>query len=316
MIGEPPRVEVAMATFNGARYLPEMLASIAAQDWPTLAIVASDDGSKDATLEVLRSLHDIPIRMIENPGPHGIIENFAHAVAATTAPYVALCDQDDVWRADKVTRLMAAMQAIEAEHGTARPALVFSDLELVDGALQTIAPSYFAQGDVDRQARTLADFALVNHVPGCAMLANRALIDRAFPLPPGFHIHDWWMVLVATTTGTIGAVDAPLIRYRQHGGNNIGIFAQPPTLWARLRRKLASPLGYISSRRDFYRQSAHVTRATLTALEARVGPELSAEDRALLDGLLRGSFSRRRRVMAGARTGLSRANRLGTLFYL
>lgn len=279
-----------MATYNGARWLPPFLASVAAQDWPALRVVASDDGSTDDTLAVLESFAGRAIAVHRNAGRQGFAGNFANAIRHTDARYVALADQDDWWRTDKIARLVATAQALEAEHGVDTPVLVFSDIEVVDERLATISPSLFAGGAGAAGTLTFADYLFGNHVPGCAMLLNRALIGRAMPIPDEVAFHDWWFSLVAAGLGRVAAVDAPLIKYRQHGGNTLGAIAQaPPGPMARLRAKVADPLGLLRQRARTVAQIGGMMAVTLTAYRAHYASALPPERRALLDLLLDGS---------------------------
>jgi hypothetical protein len=61
-----------------------------------------------------------------------------------------------------------------------------------------------------------------NCITGCASLINRRLAELARPIPPEAIMHDWWLALVASAFGTIGVVDVPTVRYRQHANNAIG----------------------------------------------------------------------------------------------
>ncbi len=102
-----PRFSVAIATYNGARYLPEMLDSILAQTVLPAEIVCSDDASTDETVAIVRSYAEksaVPIKLVTHAENVGIISNFLDAFRATTCPYVAYCDQDDFWLPTKLEK--------------------------------------------------------------------------------------------------------------------------------------------------------------------------------------------------------------------
>jgi glycosyltransferase involved in cell wall biosynthesis len=125
---------VVVASYRGERWLRAQLESILAQTSPVDEIVVSDDGSDDGTVELAREvLADAEARGIRtvvahNPGPRGVVGNVANALGLARADLVALADQDDVWRADKVARMRTVFAT--------RPelALVHSDARLVDEA--------------------------------------------------------------------------------------------------------------------------------------------------------------------------------------
>lgn len=293
------RVAVAIATYNGETFLPELIRSIEAQDWPDVELVASDDGSSDGTERILRATSR-PVTFVRNPDRPGVVRNFNNALSHADAPYVALADQDDVWAPTKLSAMLAA--ARDAEAGDpARPVLVFSDLKVVDEKLGVIRESFFDATSKDRDAATLLDYAISNHVPGCAMLANRALLDRALPIPPGVKMHDWWLALVAASFGRIVHVPQPLVLYRQHGGNTMGAPVAPPP-GSRLRT-IAGKLGGLPRRIAGYRAAAAEARVTLSLFRDRMGDDLPPRLRRDLDRILSGSRIKRFWTLRRARIG-------------
>ncbi|CAB3791097.1 hypothetical protein LMG28614_03222 [Paraburkholderia ultramafica] len=221
-----PLVSIALATYNGRTYLPELLASLEAQSWPNLELVVSDDASSDGTRELLASCAGrVPVRLVGNGERVGIVGNFERALAGCRGDYVALADQDDVWAPEKVTDLMHDLQRVERARGRATPALAFCDIELVDATLGCLSKSLFDITAKSRRAERLRDFLLSNHVPGCAMLVNRAALERALPFPAGIVMHDWWLSMVVASFGEIRHVAAPHLKYRQHDSNAVGASA-------------------------------------------------------------------------------------------
>lgn len=221
-----PLVSIALATYNGSTYLPELLASLEAQSWPNLEVVVADDASRDGTPELLASYSGrVPVRLVGGGGRVGIVGNFERALAACRGDYIALADQDDVWAPEKIADLMRDLQRVERARGHATPALAFCDIELVDAKLGCLSKSLFDITAKSRRAERLRDFLLSNHVPGCAMLVNRAALKRALPFPAGIVMHDWWLSMVVASFGEIRHVAAPHLKYRQHDGNAVGASA-------------------------------------------------------------------------------------------
>jgi glycosyltransferase involved in cell wall biosynthesis len=221
------KVDIALATYQGGAFLAEQLASLLAQTHRINQVVVRDDGSSDGTVELIESVSDrgLTVRVISDDaqrlGPSG---NFSKVLAATQAPYVALCDQDDVWDKDKVEHMLVAMREAESSTTIPLPVLVCSDLRLVDHSARPLAASYWRhQGYDAARAVHLASLLVMNCFPGCSMLANRALLDLALPIPPAAVMHDWWIALVAAATGRIVPLRKSLISYRIHPNNAIGI---------------------------------------------------------------------------------------------
>jgi glycosyltransferase involved in cell wall biosynthesis len=225
-----PRISVALGTHNGERFLEAQLRSILQQRLPVAEIVLSDDASRDGTVELAQAIVSEPragapveLVVLRNASPLGVTANFEQALTAATGEFIALSDQDDVWRPDRLER---AMQAFDA-----RPQLqlVASDARLVDGDGHPLGGSLF--GTLGLGAATLARWAAGgataelmrrNLLTGATMLLRRELVTRAAPFPDSW-VHDEWLAVVASLTGGAGIVPEPLIDYRQHGANQIGV---------------------------------------------------------------------------------------------
>ena len=104
-------VSVAMATYNGEKYLVEQLDSILTQTHPIYEIIIVDDGSSDKTLDILNSYQDKfgNIKVYPNSENLGVVKSFERAIMLTSGDYIALSDQDDVWSNDKIAKLVDAL---------------------------------------------------------------------------------------------------------------------------------------------------------------------------------------------------------------
>ena len=123
------KISVALATYNGGRFLNDQLQSIAAQDRRPDELVVCDDGSSDETPAMLwKFAATCPFEVrLEMNGRHlGAGGNFSRAVASCRGDVIALCDQDDVWLPAKLARLESAFAA------DTRTGFVFSDATLID----------------------------------------------------------------------------------------------------------------------------------------------------------------------------------------
>jgi glycosyltransferase involved in cell wall biosynthesis len=221
-----PRVDILLATYNGASWLPELLASLRDQSYQAWRLIVGDDGSTDGTLEILAQAAATDpgrIRLLpaaaERLGPRG---NFARLCAESDAPYAMLCDQDDVWLPEKIEVTLGRMLAVESRESAERPVLVHTDLCVVDANLATIHESLWRYQRLDPQLTQPRRLVVQNHVTGCSAMMNQALLRLALPIPDEALMHDWWLALVASVHGCISAIDRATVLYRQHGGNNLG----------------------------------------------------------------------------------------------
>ncbi len=100
------RIDKLLATFNGERFLPEQLNSIVAQTHKNRRVLVRDDGSTDGTLAHLKAYKDKvadKLEILEDGKRNlGSVGNFSTLTEASTAPYVAFCDQEDIWRSGKM----------------------------------------------------------------------------------------------------------------------------------------------------------------------------------------------------------------------
>ncbi len=222
------RIDILLATFNGAVFIRQQLDSLANQTHSDWRLLVRDDGSSDDTLKIVRDWaaeSGRDVRIIED-GRKGLGAslNFAALMEASDAPYFAFCDQDDVWLPEKLVSLLARVQQVEKECGPNTPVMAFCDLEVVDSAMNHIKPSFweFSRLRVAEDNQRLSELMVRNVVTGCASLGNAKLRDISLPIPKDARMHDWWLALVASGTGRCVSVRRSLVRYRQHGGNVIG----------------------------------------------------------------------------------------------
>ncbi len=242
-------VSVALCTHNGARYVGEQVASILGQDRMPDEIVLSDDASTDDTVAIVRRLladaTEAPrLRVLENDRALGVVANFEQAVRACSGELIALCDQDDRWHPDRISRALAEF---DRDPGLV---LLFSDAVLVDGAGVALPGTLLDSlevGSTERDAihRGAAFDALIrrNLVTGATAMFRRELLEVAVPFASAW-VHDEWLAILGAATARIDLIEATLIDYRQHGQNQIGV-ARPT-----LRRKIGRTLQARGERND------------------------------------------------------------------
>lgn len=199
------KVSVCMASFNGAAHILEQITSIL--DSPRVdELIVSDDGSTDATRDIVATINDARISLLDGPRL-GLIRNFEHALMHATGDVILLSDQDDVWMPGKVDRMLAALN--EAD-------MAVSDCRVVDGNLQERYPSFFR---LNHSGPGLWRNLAKNGYLGCCMGMRRRVLDAALPFPPKVAMHDWWLGLVAERIGRVCFIDEVWSLYRRHGAN-------------------------------------------------------------------------------------------------
>lgn len=281
------RIDILLATYNGAKFLPEQLESLATQTHSDWRLLVRDDGSSDRSLDIVREWakgceHEVEIIEDGRTGL-GASLNFAALLERSDAPYFACCDQDDVWLPQKLEVMLAAVQQAEARSGTEVPMTAFSDLKVVDGELNLIAESFrdFSRRPRLHEGRELRQVMMHNVVTGCASLGNAALRDKALPIPPEASMHDWWLAMVAAGLGELVWVPQATILYRQHGGNTLGANANDPLSQLRY---VATNAGEAIARS---RKLMVDTQRQAGAFAERYGEALPPKDREILQSYAR-----------------------------
>ena len=216
-------IAVLMATYNGEKYLAEQIDSLLNQTFQNWHLYIHDDGSKDGTVSLLKKYKEKnpdKITIIDAPPTGSAKNNFIFLLNKVEAPYIMFCDQDDVWVGDKIEKTYLYMKRIEGN----KPALVFTDLQVVDQSGYLIAPRMSRYQKLNLKKNKPEDFLAENVVTGCTVMINRemAALARKAVDPSRIIMHDWWMAIIAARFGVISCLDEPLIQYRQHEVNSIG----------------------------------------------------------------------------------------------
>ena len=222
----PATVSVALCTYNGAAYLGEQLDSIVVQSRPPDELVVCDDGSTDGTVGLLEAFvpeAPFPVRLYRNEGNLGFAKNFERAISLCTGDFIALSDQDDVWKPEKLARLATALEA----HPLA--GLVCSDAEVVDVHLTPLNQRLTETIGLRPEERELVSLGQAlpvllkrNFAMGASTMFRATARSDILPIPTSWP-HDWWIALVISLRFQVRLIDEPLLLYRQHDANAIGI---------------------------------------------------------------------------------------------
>lgn len=247
----PPRVSIAMATYNGAKFLPEQLDSLMQQTLLPAELVVSDDGSTDRTLAIVREFAKrapFPVSLLAGNSRLNYRLNFRRAVEHCSGDLIAFCDQDDVWRPHKLEKM----------------AQVFSDPDVLLAYHNALVPSLThtrllhsaAEEETALREEPMAPFKSPN---GLLMLFRadlrrfNDLWDLTIDQNEGDVIlaHDQWYFFLARVLGKVHFVDEPLLIYRQHSDNTLGVAVK-----ASLRDRIARRLVHFGTADEWAARSA------------------------------------------------------------
>lgn len=198
-------ISVCIATYNGERFIRQQIQSIVCQLNANDEVIVSDDGSTDATRDIIRSIGDRRIRIIEGPERKSPTLNFECALKAAKGDYIFLSDQDDVWKQNKVEVCMKWLQQY---------ACVVSDAEVTDYRLNPLPPSLYAIIQV-RPGR-IYNTIWKNGYTGCCMAFRRDVLNASLPFPKSIPMHDIWIGNVAAYKYNVKFITDKLIYFRRH----------------------------------------------------------------------------------------------------
>jgi Glycosyl transferase family 2 len=268
---EPGLIAVCMATYDpDPALLRAQVESLRAQTDRNWACVISDDCSSPERFAEITELVGGDERFVVSRSERrlGFYRNFERALglAPAEAALIALCDQDDRWRPEKLAIL-------RAELGSAQ--LVYCDQRLVDRDGRVLRETMW-EGRRNNHT-SLASMLIANSITGAAALFRREVAELALPFPdtPSLQFHDHWIGLVALAAGDVAYVDRPLYDYVQHAGAVFGEVSG-----GRPRR---SPRGLLRGGRGAYFMGYLPRAVQAQTLLVRCGGRLSGAKRRPLE---------------------------------
>ena len=195
---------ICIATYNGERYIEELLRSILCQIKADDEIIISDDGSTDKTLDVIASVADHRISVFRHKKTF-LQQNFENALIHAKGDTIFLADQDDVWLPGKYEACIQALKQYD---------LVCTNSSMTDKNLNIINPDFFS---IYNSGKGILKNICLSTYYGACMAFRRSVLQAALPLPPTKEIgHDLWLGLVAETIGNVKFIPTPYLLYRRH----------------------------------------------------------------------------------------------------
>lgn len=231
-------ISVCIATYNGEKYIREQLDSILKQLDFRDEVIISDDGSKDATLDIIKSYKDPRIKIFNHEKKilkkskissfMYATNNFENAINKAQGDLVFLADQDDIWTDDRVQVMKDALSTSD---------FVLCNLSLIDSEGKVIKEKLYDNNPVGKSF--LSNLYLMPF-RGCTMAFRKEALDLAMPLPNKCVCHDNWIGLCLTyTKKRFKYIDSPLHLYRTHSNNVSPVTEKSPnSLYFKLSYRL------------------------------------------------------------------------------
>ena len=215
-------LSIAMATYNGEKYLAEQLDSILSQTVQDFELIVCDDCSTDATVEILNRYaeKDSRIKVFVNDRNLGFKKNFEKAIRLCSGEYIALSDQDDVWLPEHLEKLLNLIGDADIACGNAE--LVNAEGYRI-GQMLSENEHLFCLYEKDLLLYRI--ICLYDPFQGASMLIKSGFLKNTgvLPIPDGVLYHDAWFAACACVQSGINYIFEPITLYRQHGYNSSGV---------------------------------------------------------------------------------------------
>lgn len=205
-------ISVAMATYNGEKYISEQIDSILKQLREDDELIISDDNSSDNTKNIIKEYlcSDNRIKLIDGPCK-GVIKNFENAISKCSNEYIFLCDQDDIWCDNKVEKILSSFIELNAD-------LILHNAKILHNE-KILDETFFNKRGVKKGIK---NNIIKNSYIGCCMAFKSKLKGLFLPFPEKIPMHDQWIGIICEKYGNIEFIDEPLIIYRRHDNNASG----------------------------------------------------------------------------------------------
>ena len=217
-----PTIAVIMATYNGQQYLAKQIDSILTQTHFNIIIYIRDDCSSDATMDILKEYkYKYPDKFIINQNKNnlGFVKNFELLLSEADCDYIAISDQDDIWKPDKLEKELKAMIEVE-KYNPNLAILIHSDLEMIDSDGNQIHKSFFKKKGYNlSNKKDLGQILGPCGVMGNTILMNRMLKNLVLPFTSNVEFHDYYLAVINEIYGKRIVLNEPLVEYRIHQSN-------------------------------------------------------------------------------------------------
>ena len=209
-----PIIDVLLAVYNGEEHIRDFLDSLSLQRNVRIHLIVSDDGSSDKTMEIVQEYESRFEKTSLFLGPKkGPMQNFFFLLRDSDNDFVALADQDDIWREDHLEKSIARIIDLDV------PALTYSAVEHFskEKSERVLWPKNYS-------GPRFPNILFENTARGCTFVLNARARDLInIEEPKNAVMHDWWILLLIKLYGTVIYEPTPEIAYRLHQNNYVGI---------------------------------------------------------------------------------------------
>lgn len=213
-------ISIALATYNGERYLRQQIGSLLSQTIPFDELIICDDNSSDSTIAIINeySAQDNRIKLFRNKINIGFKANFEQALSLCTGDIIALCDQDDIWLPEHIKTLYDNMENKLLVCGDST--LINKNGKLLKQRLSSIKLFKKRPYDCESIFRFIVYYQ--NPFQGASMMMQKQFLQVALPIPDSVKFHDAWFAHISCLINSFKYIPEPITLYRMHETNASG----------------------------------------------------------------------------------------------
>lgn len=199
-------VSVAIAVYNGEKYIQDQIDSILVQLESSDELVISYNESNDNTNKILQdnAKRDCRIK-VYTCQEKGIIANFENAIRLCSGDIIFLADQDDVWMKNKIS----VVKNIFLDQDVVA---IMHNCDYYNENLSSVSAEAYDRGVKNGTIRNI----LRNSYQGSCMAFKKELLKAILPIPRNIAMHDQWIGIIANIVGKEIIINDKLIKYRRH----------------------------------------------------------------------------------------------------
>ncbi|HVA09639.1 MAG TPA: glycosyltransferase [Acidimicrobiales bacterium] len=292
---ELQRFRVLLSTFNATGFLLNQIESVLGQRGVDIDLNIRDDGSTNGTLDLLRKISTDDSRVSYIGGSRlGAARSFLTMLSECSddVGLVALCDQDDVWKDEKLARAALWLSAVQG------PAMYCSAVDIVGQRLDKIGIHRTCV-----RGPSLENALVQNIATGCTIVLNQSALRLFRTIPEHPIMHDSWIYAVMSACGTVLYDPDTWVLYRQHETNTIGVATSRFRQW----------VGRIHRHAKMGRERVHTVQAT--ELLELLGQEFTPSATATVTRFVRAQASASGRIVYALTGPAFRQRRLDSIVY-
>ncbi|MFT6388109.1 MAG: glycosyltransferase involved in cell wall biosynthesis [Cellvibrionaceae bacterium] len=263
-------ISVALATYNGEKYLQELLESLAKQTYLPFELIISDDNSSDKTIAIIEKFSKTApfnVIVIKNKLQLGVIKNFAKAFGNTNGELIAYCDQDDIWHKEKLAKCVTHFSNPSVKLSMHRS-------EVVNDKLQPLGYCIPEKNEIEIGETVFPSSTDMTYGLGHQMLFDRASYqnfewifnNEYVSLQTIAENYDILIRFIAGMNGSIVNIEDTLVKFRRH---------DTATSDAGLTDKSSEAVsGFLGKKPDDYARQANEFTNIADTIEVHVIPKM------------------------------------------